>query len=155
MTDPVSRRAELERRNAAMREQVEQMLSDLQRRTEGLREAHAAAAEVTGQATAPDGRVRASVDADGVLGDLRLAPSAFDRTTPEALARTIAEVVRQATADAQARVAETLAHFTEAGVDLPDLVPGAPSLRTPVPPQPSRSRRDDDVGPPTTYLQEA
>lgn len=154
MTDPVSRRAELERRNAAMREQVEQMLSDLQRRTEGLREAQAATAEVTGEATSTDGRVRASVDADGMLGDLRLAPSAFDRTTPEALARTIGEVVQQATADARARVAETLAPFTEAGVDLPDLVPGAPSLRTPVPPQPSR-RRDDDVGPPTTYLQGA
>ncbi len=145
MTDPVSRRAEFEQRNTAMREQVEQMLSDLQRRTEGLREAQAAAAEVTGEATSSDGRVRANVDADGVLGVLWLAPSVFDRPTPETLARPITDVVRQATADARARVAETIAVFTEGSVDLPDLVPGAPS-------GPSRRRRDEEVGPPITYL---
>jgi len=50
MTDPTDRRAQLEARNAAMRENVEGLLTDLRRRTADLAEAQARAAAVPASA---------------------------------------------------------------------------------------------------------
>ncbi|WP_159447667.1 YbaB/EbfC family nucleoid-associated protein [Streptoalloteichus hindustanus] len=120
---------ELEARNAALREQIESGLRELRHRTEGLRAARERVAELTGEATSPDGRVTARVDATGMLTGLELSERAFERTTPERLARIVTEVVRQAATEARHRAQEELSAFTGNAPDLPDVVPGAPSLR--------------------------
>ncbi|MBP2476138.1 DNA-binding protein YbaB [Crossiella equi] len=131
MFDFDAENAELEARNAQLRDRVDDMMRDLQEKTQGLRDAQAAMAAVVGRASSPDGVVTATVDPSGLLTGLELSPRAFERVTPESLARTITGVVREAAADARAQVEEHLAPLAtdaEPMLDLPDLLPGAPSL---------------------------
>lgn len=160
MSDAAARRAELEARNAAMRENVENLMADLRRRTADLADAQAQAAAVTGSATSPDGLVEAKVNPAGVLTDLRFAPAAFQRSTPEKLARLVIETAQTAARSAREQVEGALAPL-QGQTDLADLVEGAPSfadlLRPPPPPPtttaeaPRRQGRhagddDDDEG---------
>lgn len=162
MSDP-DQRAALEARNAALRTQVNSMLANLERQTSALRDAQAQAQAATGRATSPDGLVTAEVNASGIATDLRLAPTAFDRNSPERLARSILQVLQQAAGDARQKADAALAPLREGMPDLPDLFPGAPALKDlmpkpmPVPdqahqqhqqppaaPRPPRPADDDD-----------
>lgn len=149
MTDPDSRRAVLEEQRAAMRAQVDRMLTELRSRTEELRDAQAAVAGVTGSAASGDRRVSATVDSGGLLAELRLAGDVFDRSTPDQLAAVITDVVRRATQDVRAQVAAIFEPVTRAGpdrVDLRDLVDLDAVDDHPA---------GDEVGPPPSYLREA
>lgn len=148
MNDP-DQRAALEARNAALRTQVDSMLVNLERQTSALRDAQAEAMAKTGSATSPDGLVKALVNAAGIVTDVQFAPSAFERSTPEKLARSVVGVIQQAALDARQQADAALAPFQENVPDLPDLFPGAPSLKNliptppPVPTAPQRPPRDD------------
>lgn len=157
MTDPTGRRAELEARNAAMREHVDSLLTELRAKTAQLHETAARAQAVSATAVSQDGSVRASVDSTGALTSLEFSPNAFERTTPEKLARLTTETVLQAVAKARAEVTEVLAPAQEgASVDLSEFLPGVPSLadllpKPPVVPSATPPRRspappDDDDG---------
>lgn len=79
-----------------------------------------------------DRRVEVTVDAYGIVLSVRLADDALSGTTPEKLAAAMTEAAKAAAATAQRRRAEIVAPITDATVglpDLPDLYPGAPSLR--------------------------
>ncbi|MQY25466.1 YbaB/EbfC family nucleoid-associated protein [Nocardia aurantia] len=72
------------------------------------------------------------VDAYGIVVEVRLASNAYQVATPARLAGSITEAARSAAAEAQHRRAEITAPITgtaESLPDLPDLFPGAPSLR--------------------------
>ncbi|MFC4005275.1 YbaB/EbfC family nucleoid-associated protein [Prauserella oleivorans] len=73
--------------------------------------------------TSTDGLVRATVDSAGTLTGLEFAPSAFERTDPATLARTVLEVVRQGTAHAHGTDTESQS-----------------TARPPVPPRPTPKR---------------
>ncbi len=129
-------------------------MRDLKQRTDGLRDAQAAIAAMSGVASSPDGNVVVTVDATGVLDKLELGPRAFERVTPEQLAQTITQVTRRAAMNVREQVNAEMAPLTsdEGMVDLPDIVPGAPSLRDffkveqrdePAPPPPPS---DEDFG---------
>lgn len=139
--NPHDRRAHLEARNAAMRQQVNSLLAGLNRQSAALQEAQMQAAEVTGRATSADGLVTVTVNAVGIVTDVQFAPSAFDRSTPDKLARSVVTVTRQAAGDAQRQVEDALAPVRGELPDLPDAVPGAPSLKNLLPNQSSTSRR--------------
>ncbi|MGW6442231.1 YbaB/EbfC family nucleoid-associated protein [Lentzea sp. NPDC055074] len=156
MSDAAARKAELEARNAAMRENVDNLMADLRRRTSEFAGAQARAAAVTGEATSPDGLVQAKVNPAGVLTDLRFAPAAFQRSTPEKLARSVIETAQSAARSAREQVEGVLAPL-QGQTDLSELVEGAPSfvdlLRPPppagppaaeAPPQRGRPPRQDD-----------
>ncbi|MGZ3142122.1 YbaB/EbfC family nucleoid-associated protein [Lentzea chajnantorensis] len=106
-------------------------MRELKQRTDGLRDAQAAIAAMSGVASSPDGNVVVTVDATGVLDELELGPRAFDRVTPEQLAQTITQVARRAAMNVREQVNAEMAPLTseEGMVDLPDVVPGAPSLK--------------------------
>lgn len=157
MTDPSGRRAELEARNAAMREQVDSLMSELHRKTAELREAQAKAMAITATAVSKDGRVKASVDSSGALTSLEFSPNAFERTTPDKLARVATETVIAAIAKSRTELNEVLAPAQEGpSIDLSEMLPGVPSLADlipkppPVPtassssPPPRRPVDDDD-----------
>ncbi|MCE7000513.1 YbaB/EbfC family nucleoid-associated protein [Saccharothrix sp. S26] len=158
MTDPTGRRAELEARNAAMREQVDSLLAELKDKTAQLRETQAQAMAITATAVSKDGAVRATVDSAGALTSLEFSANAFERTTPDKLARLATETVRQAVAQARTRLNEVLAPAQQGpSIDLSEMLPGVPSLADLIPqppavPEPStRPRRpappsDDDDG---------
>lgn len=158
MTDPTGRRAELEARNAAMREQVDSLLTELHKKTAEVREAQAQAMAITATAVSKDGSVRATVDSGGALTSLEFSPSAFERTTPDKLARLTTETVQQAIAKARTELNEVLAPAQQgASIDLSEMLPGVPSLadlipKPPVVPQPSTPPRrpaappDEDEG---------
>ncbi|GGP58934.1 YbaB/EbfC family nucleoid-associated protein [Saccharothrix coeruleofusca] len=157
MTDPSGRRAELEARNAAMREQVDSLLSELRKKTAELHETAARAQAITASVTSPDGSVRASVDSTGALTALEFSPNAFQRgATPEKLARVTLETIQQAVAKSRTELNDVLRPAQQgASVDLSELLPGVPSLsdlipKPPVVPQPPSApprrapARDDD-----------
>ena len=154
MTDHADRRAQLEARNAAMRENVAQLMTDLQRRTAALAEAQARANTVTGRAISEDGLVRAEVNPAGVLTNLEFSQAAFERYTPERLSRVVLQTSQAAARSAREEVDEVLAPLQENTPDLSNLFEGAPSfsdlLRAPEAegaspaPQPSRPARRDD-----------
>ncbi|MEU4741917.1 YbaB/EbfC family nucleoid-associated protein [Actinosynnema sp. NPDC023658] len=158
MTDPTGRRAELEARNAAMREQVDSLLGELREKTAELRETQAQAMAITATAVSKDGAVRATVDSAGALTSLELSANAFERTTPDKLARLVTETVQQAIAKARTELNEVLAPAQQgASIDLSEMLPGVPSLadlipQPPVVPQSSTPPRrpappsDDDDG---------
>ncbi|MEV8437072.1 YbaB/EbfC family nucleoid-associated protein [Actinosynnema sp. NPDC051121] len=158
MTDPTGRRAELEARNAAMREQVDSLLAELKKKTAQLQETQAQAMAITATAVSKDGAVRATVDSAGALTALEFSANAFERTTPDKLARLATETVQQAVAKARTELNEVLAPAQQGpSIDLSEMLPGVPSLadlipKPPVVPEPStRSRRpapppDDDDG---------
>lgn len=123
------RRAQLEARNAAMRQQVDTLLAGLDRQTAALRSAQEQASEITNRATSADGLVSVTVNAAGILTDVQFAPAAFDRSTTDKLARSVVAVAQQAAATVQQKVDAALALVRGDLPDLPDLFPGAPSLK--------------------------
>ncbi|MGH3858980.1 YbaB/EbfC family nucleoid-associated protein [Actinokineospora sp.] len=125
---PGDDRASLVARNAAMKEQVDSLLDTFHRQTEMLRDAQAAAAQTSASVSSKDGLVRATVDSSGALANLEFAPSAFERSTPEALARTVLQLAREGAAQVKQQVAGLMSPLTEGLPDLSDLVEGAPSL---------------------------
>lgn len=146
--NPQDRRAQLEARNAAMRQQVNSLLDGLDRQATALQNAQAQVAEVAGRATSADGLVTVIVNAAGMVSDVQFAPSVFDRSTPDKLARSVVAVAQQAAADAQHQVDAVLAPVHGDLSDLPDVFPGAPSLKDLLPPpatrQPPRTPDDDE-----------
>lgn len=152
MTDPADRRAQLEARNAAMRENVAQLMTDLHRRTADLAEAQAKANAVTGKATSDDGLVRVEVNPAGVLTNIEFSQVTFERLTPERLARVVLQTTQAAARQAREQVDGVLAPLQENSADLSNLFEGAPSfadlLRPPATAESTsgnaRTRRDDD-----------
>jgi DNA-binding protein YbaB len=122
---------QLAARSAELRGTLDNLMRELKNRTDGLRDAQAEIAAMSGVASSPDGNDVVTVDSTGVLDRLDLGPRAFDRVTPDQLAQTITQVTRRAAQDVRERVNAHMAPLTsEDGVlDLPDVVPGAPSLK--------------------------
>ncbi|QUH00955.1 YbaB/EbfC family nucleoid-associated protein [Saccharopolyspora erythraea] len=148
-SDPAARQQDLENRNAALRGQIDSMLSDLRRRTAEIQQKQAEAAARTHEISSEDGMVTATVDASGTLQKLELSPKAFERSTPDRLARTITSLIREATGTAQQALHSEFAGLAETP-DLPSIVDGAPMLQdffngsplfTPPDPQAEREER--------------
>lgn len=148
---------EFEARNAALRSQVDSMLANLERQTADLKQAQAEALAKTGRATSQDGLVEVTVNAGGIVTDVKFAPAAFDRTTPEKLGRSVVQTIQQAALSAREQADAALAPFQEGLPDLPDLFPGMPSLKDLIPQPPpvvqqQPRQRTDDEDPPDSYL---
>lgn len=148
---------ELEARNAALRGQVDTMLANLERQTAQLKEAQAEAMAKVGRATSQDGLVEVTVNAGGIVTDVRFAPAAFERSTPEKLAQSVVATIQRAASAAREQADAVLAPYQENVPDLPDLFPGMPSLKDliPAPPPvvpPVAPRHDDDDEPPESFM---
>ncbi|MEU6828022.1 YbaB/EbfC family nucleoid-associated protein [Nocardia beijingensis] len=130
---PVDRweREGLRSANSGIRNQVDHILDALAEQRPHLAEVRDKLAAVRCTAESADKLVAVTVDAAGVVVDVRFAPTAL-RSTPEQLGRSVTEASRQAARLARDQHAAIIAPMVaEAGAipDLPDLVPGAPSLR--------------------------
>jgi DNA-binding protein YbaB len=94
---------------AELRQQADGALAGLRAQMAAVKEAQQQALSSTGEATSKDGSVQVAVDATGVVTSLKLAPTAFERTTPDKLAQTVVATIQAAAAKARAKVAETMA----------------------------------------------
>lgn len=137
MTDPSSRRAELEARNAAMRENMNSLLEGLSRQTEQLKQAQEQAFSTIGKASSEDGLVTVQVNSAGIVTDLKLSSSAFRSTTPQKLSEAIVLTIQAAARNARAQADEAFAPIQADIPDLPDFFPDAPSLKNLIPAAPA------------------
>ncbi|MCI2416234.1 YbaB/EbfC family nucleoid-associated protein [Saccharopolyspora sp. K220] len=150
-------REDLASRNAALRDQIDSMLSDLRRRTAEIQQKQAEAAQQTYEVASDDGMVTVRVDATGTVQDLQLSSKAFERTTPDKLARTITSVLREAAGTAQRTLQSEFAPMADTS-NVPE-IPGIPSLQGLLrsgplvePPDPAAERaqrRSDETAAPT------
>lgn len=116
--------------NNGLRNQVEDLVDAYSRRQDRLSETYQQLEAMRVRATSPDCSVEVTVDAGGVLADMRLTDSAL-RNSPDALARTIVDAVQEAARQARDRQNELAAPLIEefdAMGDLTDIVPEAPGL---------------------------
>ncbi|MFJ1460650.1 YbaB/EbfC family nucleoid-associated protein [Nocardia sp. N2S4-5] len=117
--------------NYGMRNQVDHMLDLLADQRTQLAAVQQQLDTARFTATSPDGSVEVTVDASGVLTDVRFSENAL-RGTAEQLSTSVTETGRAAARQAQEQTRQLLTPLADAMPDLPDLVPGAPSLRDPV-----------------------
>jgi DNA-binding protein YbaB len=132
-------------RNAALRNQIDDMLSDLRKRTADIEEKQAEAAQRSFEVSSDDGVITVRVDATGTVQEVRLSDKAFQRTTPDKLAAGITSVLREAAGTAQHQLRSTFA--AEADTSNVPEVPGMPAIQgllrgTPLvePPDPETER---------------
>ncbi|WP_169811139.1 YbaB/EbfC family nucleoid-associated protein [Nocardia amamiensis] len=116
--------------NNGMRNQLEHLLDSFERQQGRLADAFRELENARTQASSPDQSVEVTVDAAGVLTDLRLTAAAM-RQTPEQLSRAIVDATQAAARRAQQQT-EAVAAPVDADLDdlpdLPDISPDAPSL---------------------------
>ncbi|WP_280366980.1 YbaB/EbfC family nucleoid-associated protein [Nocardia wallacei] len=116
--------------NNGMRNQLEDIRYAYEQQQTRLSEVYGQLETLRTQAASPDRSVEVTVDADGVLTDLRLTAAAI-QCPPEQLSRSIVDAVqaaalraRQQTEDLAAPVAADLEDMP----DFTDIIPDAPSL---------------------------
>ncbi|MDV7242938.1 MULTISPECIES: YbaB/EbfC family nucleoid-associated protein [Rhodococcus] len=135
MVDQAARH-ELRARNEELRHQIDSMLDAVRRQADSLARAKSEVERTRGSGTSGNGVVRVCVDAGGNVTAVELSPDAFKRTSPEALASSMAEAARLAVADVRERTAQVLAPVFDARADLPtlsELMPDAPRPGDPPP----------------------
>lgn len=124
--------------NDALRAQIDSMLDSFTAEKSALLDAQARATEPVSVWSA-DNLVRVSGTVAGV-SEVHIAPEAFKRATPESLGRSVTEAIASMAAEAARVQEQALAPLTSGMPDLPDLIPGAPSMKdliaqlTPPPP---------------------
>ncbi|MGV9862462.1 YbaB/EbfC family nucleoid-associated protein [Rhodococcus koreensis] len=124
-------------REQELQGQIDSMLATLDRQTQDLRAAQHQVAQLRVTGESADGLVQVVVNSVGGVVEVHLAPDAFRRSTPESLGRAMTDAARRAGEAAHAesmRIMGSIVSATETLPDLPDLVPGAPSLRDFLPP---------------------
>ncbi|MGW6931062.1 YbaB/EbfC family nucleoid-associated protein [Lentzea sp. NPDC054927] len=131
------------------RAQVEELLADYRRSRERLATVQRELAAVSGEASSPDGTVRAVVGPGGKLAGLELSELAYRRHRPEQLAELIVRTVAAAAESAAEDTYQALSTVLPAAADPAALVAGtadlAPAEYEPqVAQQPARRRVDDD-----------
>ncbi|MFC6013772.1 YbaB/EbfC family DNA-binding protein [Nocardia lasii] len=113
--------------NAALRAQIDALLDTFDAEKSALLDAGDRATALVGVWSA-DGLVRASGTVVGV-SEVHIAEDAFKRTTPEALGRSVTEALTELTRRTAEAQHQALAPLSASMPDLPDLIPGAPSMK--------------------------
>lgn len=144
MTDPELTTAEITERARQLTAEAEHLYSKTKRRNETLRAAREQAIKITGEASSPDGSVRATVDVGGMLTKLVLAPDAMRREADE-LAELVTTATQHAAARARAAAEEVYAPLRNEGMvrDMPVLLP-KPALAAAPSKRPRRQQFDDE-----------
>lgn len=133
------------------------MLSALERQQQHMLDASERVSTISARSWSADGLVRVTVNAAGIPTEVHLDPESFKRSRPDRLGVSMAQAAQAAARQAALLVQEAIAPIQQiAGQlpDLPDLVPGAPSLRellNPLQPQaetPESMPDDEDIAAP-------
>ncbi|MFI5714267.1 YbaB/EbfC family nucleoid-associated protein [Nocardia sp. NPDC051750] len=123
---------ELTEATAQLKRLVGALLDGLDQQRADIPGVHERLSQARSSAWSSDQLAEVTVDAYGVVVDVRLAAEAFRAGPPAHLARSITEAARAAADAAREQLAVIVSPITELAEelpDLPDLLPGAPSLR--------------------------
>ncbi|WP_051161566.1 YbaB/EbfC family nucleoid-associated protein [Nocardia brevicatena] len=123
---------ELTEATARMKRLIGALLDGLDQQREDIPGVHERLSRCRSSAWSSDRLAEVTVDAYGLVVDVRLVAGAFRGGPPAHLARSITEAARAAADAARQQLAEIISPITgiaEELPDLPDLLPGAPSLR--------------------------
>ncbi|WP_157224078.1 YbaB/EbfC family nucleoid-associated protein [Nocardia paucivorans] len=116
--------------NEGLRNQVHRLMDAFEQQQQQIGEVRRQLAELRVSVQSSDGGVEVIVDSAGAVVEVRVTPAAM-RGTAEQLSQTITTVAREAVRRAKEQTETMLAPLAEATRDLPDLpdiLPGAPSL---------------------------
>jgi hypothetical protein len=143
--------AEINARAAQVTAHAAHLHTQAARRRATLDAAREQAVGVTGSASSPDGAVRATVDAGGMLTGLVLAPS-VQQLNVRQLAALVLQVSQEAAAQARGAVREVYTPLRKEGVvrDMPVLLPETAPAPPPAVSAPVRrpvQREEDFSGP--------
>lgn len=118
-------------RNDELQVQIDDMLENLAQRNTSMAGAQRAVGDLRASGQSADKLVRVEVDAGGAVTGAKVAPSAL-RGNVETLNRSIVEAANRAAKNARREAARLMrdALGSAEWPDLPDLVPGAPSLHS-------------------------
>ncbi|GAB2654978.1 YbaB/EbfC family nucleoid-associated protein [Nocardia goodfellowii] len=122
----------LRARNEALRGEVDSLLSIFEQQQREFAAAQARLATATVSAWSTDNLIRVTANSAGVPVEVHVDPEAFKRSTPEKLGRSITEATQAAANLAGEEARRAFGSVGQLGVDipdLPDLVPGAPSIK--------------------------
>ncbi|RJO75148.1 YbaB/EbfC family DNA-binding protein [Nocardia panacis] len=117
--------------NTGTLNQVDHMLDILKEQQAYLKNVQEKMTTLRATATSTDRLVTVTVDAAGVVTEVRFDQEAL-RGNADELGRSVAETARQAAAAARGQVQELLAPVLESAESMPDfsdLIPDAPSMR--------------------------
>ena len=92
----------------ALYAEADRTMEQFKDRLANIQQVQQQAMAATGEASSQDGSVRALVDATGVVTSLVLAPSVFERSTPERLAQTVVATIQRAAAQARGRMSAAM-----------------------------------------------
>ncbi|MEV6259050.1 YbaB/EbfC family nucleoid-associated protein [Nocardia sp. NPDC051911] len=148
----------LDAHSSGLGQQVGSMLEQLQRQREGFVAAQSRLSSATAEAWSSDRLVRVVSNIAGIPIEVHVVPEAFKRSTPEKLGRSVTEAAQLAARLVAERAQQALGpieQLVDGMPDLPDLIPGAPSVKdlfksvvprppSPTPSKPKRPRVDDD-----------
>ncbi|MEV0295908.1 YbaB/EbfC family nucleoid-associated protein [Nocardia sp. NPDC050710] len=118
--------------NAALRGEIDELLAVFEQQRRELADAQARLASATVTAWSSDSLIRVTSNSAGVPTEVHVEPEAFKRSTPEKLGRSITEATQAAARLASAEAQRAFGSVEQLGLDipdLPDLVPGAPSIK--------------------------
>ncbi|RJO71463.1 YbaB/EbfC family DNA-binding protein [Nocardia panacis] len=132
-----------------LRDQVDTLLETFEQQRRDLDAARVKLSAARVKATSSDNLVEVVCGANGVPIEVNLVSEAFKRSTPEKLGRSIIEATQAAAAAAGQLTKELFAPIVTAAddiPDLPDLIPGAPSIRglfdAPSEPEPTATQKN-------------
>jgi DNA-binding protein YbaB len=131
---PMDRRErdELRSANEQYRRQAEQWLTAWEEQRAAVTGVVEQLAALRCAARSADGLVTVTVNAGGVVDEVRLEPHAFRQSSPERLGRSITEAAKSAALAVQQQSQQIISPVVSSAddlPDLPDLIPGAPSLK--------------------------
>jgi DNA-binding protein YbaB len=119
-------------RNDLMRVEIDGLLEEFAQANDHLAKTQSDLASTTVTTWSTDNLVKVDSNAIGIPVDLHIEPTAFKHCTPDELARSVLEAMQTAArqADQAGQHAITPFQALAAGIpDLPDLIPGAPSVK--------------------------
>ncbi|MGI5223184.1 YbaB/EbfC family nucleoid-associated protein [Nocardia sp. CA-290969] len=128
----VNEHDEKQMRNDLLRVELSGLLDSFAESRDQLAEVQSRLTSTTVTAWSADGLVRVDSNAAGIPVDLHIDPGAFKRAAPDKLARSVLEAMQAAAQQAGEATQQAMAPFQAMAAevpDLPDLIPGAPSVR--------------------------
>ncbi|MEU8897981.1 YbaB/EbfC family nucleoid-associated protein [Nocardia sp. NPDC048505] len=125
-------REALRARNDALRGEVDSLLATFAEQQREFAAAQARLATATVTAWSSDNLIRVTANSAGVPLEVHVDPEAFKRSTPQKLGLAITEATQAAARLAGEEAQRAFGSIEQLGADipdLPDLVPGAPSIK--------------------------